>query len=79
MRILKKVIKEEKIRDKVYCNRCGREIDIIFPEHMGNYLSVDKRWGYGSVYDGESHSFDLCDSCYGEIVREFKIPPSEEN
>lgn len=79
MRTLKKVIKEENIRDKVYCNRCGREIGIILPEHMGNYLSVDKRWGYGSCYDGEYHSFDLCDKCYGEIIKDFKIPPKAEN
>lgn len=76
MRTYKTVKKEEKIRDKVFCNRCGKEIESLFPEHMGHYLSVDKRWGYGSGYDGEYHSFDLCEKCYGEIIAEFKIPPA---
>ncbi|MCC8097279.1 MAG: hypothetical protein LIO44_01705 [Eubacterium sp.] len=77
MRKLKKVMKEEYIRDKVYCNRCGKEIKTDFPEQVGNYLSVDKRWGYGSGFDGEYHSFDICEKCYSEIIAEFKLPPAD--
>ena len=42
--------------------------------HKADCLSVDKEWGYGSCFDGENHSFDLCDECYSEIIKNFKIP-----
>lgn len=37
-------------------------------------LSVEKRWGYFSEKDNEVHRFDLCESCYDEIVGTFQIP-----
>ncbi len=79
MRKLKKIIKEEYVRDKVYCNCCGEEIELGFSEQVGNYLSVDKRWGYGSGFDGEYHSFDLCEDCYRKLISKFKIPPVDRH
>lgn len=79
MREYKIIIKEEKLPEKVYCNRCGREIKIIHPECKDNYLSVDKRWGYGSKMDGEEHSFDLCEECYALMISEFKISPRKRD
>ncbi len=77
MREYKIVIKEEKLPTRVFCNRCGREIKIIHPESGANYLSVDKLWGYGSRFDGEAHSFDLCEDCYELMISEFKISPKK--
>lgn len=79
MREYKKVIKEEFIIDSVFCNCCGKEINIVHPESGENYLSVDKLWGYGCSLDGERHSFDLCEDCYKNIIAKFKISPLREN
>ncbi len=73
MRKVKKVLKEEDEIYEIYCNMCGKPIE---KDSFGNfleYLSVDKKWGYFSILDGQEHSFDICDSCYKDIVSKFKI------
>ena len=41
-------------------------------------FSVDQEWGYFSEKDGEVHHFDLCESCYDELVGGFRIPVDVE-
>lgn len=54
---------------KVICNKCGREVE------SEDILSVEKRWGYFSNNkDNEVHRFDLCETCYDELVATFRIP-----
>ena len=53
---------------EVVCNGCGKPIPQDKYGHRADCLSVDKEWGYGSCFDGENHSFDLCDECYSEII-----------
>ena len=64
---------EYKVTD-IVCNGCGKPIPQDKYGHKADCLSVDKEWGYGSCFDGENHSFDLCDECYSEIIKNFKIP-----
>ena len=40
-------------------------------------FSVDHSWGYFSSRDGIRHQFDLCESCYDKLVKEFAIPVTE--
>ena len=63
---------ETKVPEKYICNRCGKEIV------EADVLSVDKRWGYFSHKDNEVHHFDLCESCYDEIVSTFSLPIEKE-
>ena len=63
---------EAKTVDKYICNKCGKEIS------QGDVLSVDKRWGYFSDKDNEVHHFDLCETCYDEIILGFQIPVEVE-
>ena len=55
--------------DKVFCNKCGKEIskDAVL-------LHVKKRWGYFSGKDNEVHEFDLCEECYDAWIVDFSIP-----
>lgn len=66
--------KETKEVTKYICNKCGREIpaDNGYPEE--GVFSVDYSWGYFSEKDGERHRFDLCEQCYDELLRSFRIP-----
>ena len=38
----------------------------------------DVAWDYFSEKDGEVHHFDLCESCYDDLVSSFKIPVDAE-
>jgi ribosomal-protein-alanine N-acetyltransferase len=54
--------------DKVICNGCGKELT-----GYTDYLRVDKLWGYGTDYDGQTHRFDLCEECYSKLISDFVI------
>lgn len=73
MRKIKKVLTEKEEIYEVYCNMCGNAISKDQFGKFCEYLSIDKQWGYLSSLDGEKHSFDLCDTCYKEIISNFKI------
>lgn len=60
--------------EKVICNKCGKEIAVQGQVVQGDVLSVEKRWGYFSERDNEVHRFDLCESCYNELIATFQIP-----
>ena len=56
--------------DCVVCNCCGKEI----ANHWGgDYLHVSKTWGYFSNYDEEVHEFDICQECYENFIKTFKV------
>ena len=63
-------MREERVLSKVVCNGCGREI----PLRGADYFHAEKTWGYFSEKDGERHTFDLCEDCYDEMIRDFRIP-----
>lgn len=67
-------IQKTKEVEKIICNRCGKEIIVKHEMAEQEVLSVEKRWGYFSEKDNEVHRFDLCESCYDEIVGTFQIP-----
>lgn len=71
-----RVYKEEKL-EKIYCNKCGREIKVENEIVKEGLFSVDYKWDYFSDKDGMKHSFDICEQCYNEIVKEFKYPVNE--
>ena len=73
-----RVYKDESLAE-LYCNKCGKQIKTeneIIKE--GNF-SVDYRWDYFSNKDGRRHRFDLCESCYDEIVKSFQCPIEDED
>lgn len=59
--------------DKIFCNKCGREIKMTNGRAEEGVFSVNHTWGYFSNKDGEQHCFDLCESCYDEILATFQI------
>lgn len=67
-------IQETKEVEKIICNRCGKEIIVKNGVAEEEILSVEKRWGYFSEKDNEVHKFDLCESCYDDMIHTFQIP-----
>ncbi len=73
-------LKQGKRISKIKCNVCGKELKVENGIVMEGVFSVDYNWGYFSGKDGEMHSFDICEECYDQIMKQFKIPvTSEEN
>lgn len=64
--------------EQMYCNRCGKKISLENGIVKEGILTVEQQWGYFSGKDGKRHSFDLCEECYDEIVKNFKHPVEEQ-
>jgi ribosomal-protein-alanine N-acetyltransferase len=60
--------------DKIFCNKCGNEIQKDKIGIMPDFLEVKKEWGFFSEKDMELHQWDLCEACYDAFVKEFEIP-----
>lgn len=73
MRQYKEQVKETREIEKIICNKCGREIQVLGGVPQEDVLEVTKRWGYFSDKDNQVDRFDLCEECYDELVRSFKI------
>lgn len=58
----------------VKCNACGRNIAVENGIVKEGLCSCLEKFGYFSNKDGQVHRFDLCESCYDEIVKKFNIP-----
>ncbi len=74
MKTIKQIQILQESVDNITCNMCGEGIKKnkfgMFDEH----LSIEKSWGYGSVFDGETHSIDLCEKCYISFINTLKLP-----
>jgi len=79
MRQYKSTMKEIKETDKIICNKCGRVIPVVQGVPQEDTLEVNKRWGYFSNKDNQTDHFDLCESCYDELVDSFKIKIDHES
>lgn len=71
-----RVYKQEKLKE-IYCNKCGRKIQIENEIVKEGVMSVDYKWEYFSKKDGMKHSFDLCEACYDKMIKNFLYPVSE--
>lgn len=69
----------KKTLKKIVCNQCGRELKLENGIVQEGVFPGDARWGYFSKKDGERHSFDLCEECYGNLVNGFLIPVTVED
>ncbi len=66
--------KKEHQRSNRFCNRCGRELQILAGGAAEEAFMADKTWGYFSGKDLERHHFTLCEKCYDELLESFRIP-----
>lgn len=73
MRKFKKVAIEKDVVEEIYCNICGEEITKNIHSHFDDYLHIEKVWGYHSKKDGKKDDFDVCQRCYEEWIKTFKI------
>lgn len=67
-----------KTTSSVICNVCGEEISNNPYGYLDNYISIKKKWEYGTKFDGERHSIDICACCYEKFLDSLKIPAKTE-
>lgn len=60
--------------EKIFCNVCGREIEVRNGLMKQDVFEVKKEWGYFSNKDLEIHKFNICEDCYDKLISTFKIP-----
>lgn len=58
----------------VICNRCKKELLVENGILKEECIHVEHDFGFFGGKDGESHKFDLCESCYEEWINDFAIP-----
>lgn len=63
---------------QVICNACGKKINVKNEVMKEEVLHVEKHWGYFSKQDGEAQKFDVCESCYKQIISGFVIPVEKD-
>ena len=64
--------------ETVICNCCGKKLAVREGIVREGVLRVDHAWDYFSEKDGEVHHFDICEECYDQLIRTFKIPLDRE-
>ena len=73
MRQYTTTVKAQHEIEKIICNKCGREIPVRQGIPQEDVLEVEKRWGYFSNKDNRVDHFDICEACYDEFVKSFRI------
>lgn len=69
---------QEAEQSDVFCNACGKKLEMKHGLLLEDAFEARKVWGYFSKKDLESHRFTLCEDCYDEMVKKFKIPITKE-
>ena len=64
----------------ISCNKCGTNSSYAMNgeqlHDMEEFQEFNTSFGYGSRYDMERWSFDLCDDCLTELIKSFRIAPN---
>ena len=63
---------------KIQCNNCAREIKSRNGILLEDIFEGRKEWGYFSEKDLQRDTFFLCEECYDDMIRKFKIPIDRE-
>lgn len=61
--------------ERVHCNKCAIRCDSNVEK---DWASIEIKWGYFSNKDLRKDSWDLCEKCYDEFIKTFKIPIDTE-
>ncbi|MCM1158696.1 MAG: hypothetical protein NC300_08720 [Bacteroidales bacterium] len=62
--------------EQIYCNKCGKVIEISNGIPREDFIRICKEWGYFSKKDGTTQEFVLCEDCVERMEEEFILPVS---
>lgn len=55
------------------CNSCGKKMVVQEGIVREGAVSFNHAWDYFSEKDGEVHHWDLCEECYDDLIRQFRL------
>lgn len=58
----------------ICCNVCGKRWNADPVASKEEHVWIQKKWGYFSNKDGQTHTIRLCESCYDKWIQSFKVP-----
>lgn len=68
---------DEIVEETIACNSCGKSISQTqLGFESDHFHNVNLHFGYGSNYDMEHWSFDICEDCITSYIKTFKHVPS---
>lgn len=67
--------KQESVIQDIFCNICGKKIHKNEFGYYDDFLSIEKKWGYHSQFDNETHCIDICQPCYKVFLNNMKLKP----
>ena len=76
-RILKKYTESGKLCTLI-CNQCGKRLIVQDGIVKEGFFDGSQSWDFFSEKDGEIHRWDLCESCYDELISGFRIAVETE-
>lgn len=59
-----------------FCNICAKKLKMENGLFKEDVFEAVKEWGYFSNKDLEVHKFNICEDCYDNLIKDFKIPVS---
>lgn len=63
------------MKKQEFCNCCAKRINLGNTENSSEEaVFIYKEWGYFSGKDLEIHHIVLCEECYDQWIKTFKIP-----
>lgn len=71
------ITKEETL--SITCDCCGKIEEGDYVEHSSSIETWQHEFGYGSRFDTDQVSFDICDDCYEKWINTFTHPPQNSN
>ncbi|RLC46742.1 MAG: hypothetical protein DRH57_05500 [Candidatus Cloacimonadota bacterium] len=69
-------IQKEKIV-AITCNCCGKTVEGDHVEYASDIETWEHDFGYGSRFDMDRVSMDICDDCYANWIKTFVHPPQK--
>ena len=72
MKTYKTITKEISVTDTIRCTHCEKDIAVDPQAGQISGCHVTMYHGYGSVRDGDTIFFELCDACAAELIKPFE-------
>ena len=70
--------RKESDLEQVICNGCGKVMELKNGCLREECFHAEQLFGYFSNKDGSRQSFDLCETCYDEMIARFRVPVTVE-
>jgi len=64
---------------KITCDRCGKACPQGECSPLGEYAELHAHWGYDSQHDMQHYELHICESCFFDVIKDFKYKDYTES